>query len=808
MLAVLTTGCATADRSTTPGQELPQASAASPTQAVVNQLPLREGASAVPAQAQSADAASAAGPRVFPGNDQLVRPGLAPKSDPVLSQGERVSLNFENVTVSSLASALLGDLLKVSYTIDAGGDTMVSLRTSKPLPRKQVLDVLDTVLLPHDLAIVRDSAGVYHVTKRSVTAGSRPLTSASKIKDLAGAGTVIVPLNHIGAGEMAKILGPLAPRESIVYVDTLRNLLVLQGSKIQLEGWLEMVDAFDVDYLSGMSLGVFPLEYTNVNVVYDTLQAMIAPDQASGAFGGGSGAGGAQGGVGARPGSAPGSAGGAAALAQSGGGPLNGLVRLFPVERLNALVVVTPRSQILSQVESWIKRLDQPTDSLEAGLFVYPVQNGSAARMAELLNGLFGGSGGGGRAGVAGGSAPSQFGQAGGFGGFGANNASSRSGVSSTGAFGSANSGSGTFGSSNSGMGASGLGSGAGGAFGSGGVFGATSGGGQTGANAATTSVSDLEGNVRVVADESRNALLIRAPRTEFRRIERALRELDKAPTQVLIEATIVEITLTGSLEYGVEWAFNNGLGGGRTGSGLISASGSSDLSGVSKGFSYSIVNNAGAVRATLNALANKSQLRVLSNPSVLVLDNHSATFQVGDQVPVRTGNSTISNGVVISDSFTYKDTGVMLSVSPSVNSGGLITLGVSQAVIDIGATLDAATNQSKFLTRQIQTRVAVRSGETVVLGGMIRENETRARGGVPALSDIPLFGALFSTTSEKRERTELMVLLTPRALEDDDQVRAASVEMRQRIRSLSLQDPTGLGSGSKLGSTLLNPPK
>ena len=802
MLAVLTTGCATADRSTTPGQELPQASAASPTQAVVNQLPLREGASSVPAQAQSADAASAAGPRVFPGNDQLVRPGLAPKSDPVLSQGERVSLNFENVTVSSLASALLGDLLKVSYTIDAGGDTMVSLRTSKPLPRKQVLDVLDTVLLPHDLAIVRDSAGVYHVTKRSVTAGSRPLTSASKIKDLAGAGTVIVPLNHIGAGEMAKILGPLAPRESIVYVDTLRNLLVLQGSKIQLEGWLEMVDAFDVDYLSGMSLGVFPLEYTNVNVVYDTLQAMIAPDQASGAFGGGSGAGGAQGGVGARPGSAPGSAGGAAALAQSGGGPLNGLVRLFPVERLNALVVVTPRSQILSQVESWIKRLDQPTDSLEAGLFVYPVQNGSAARMAELLNGLFGGASSGGRAGVAGGSAPTQFGQAGAFGsGIGANNSSTRSGVSAAGTLSSAASGSGIFGSSGSG---SGLGSG----VGAGGVFGASSGSGLGGSNAATTTVSDLEGNVRVVADESRNALLIRAPRTEFRRIERALRELDKAPKQVLIEATIVEITLTGSLEYGVEWAFNNGLGGGRTGSGLISASGSSDLSGVSKGFSYSIVNNAGAVRATLNALANKSQLRVLSNPSVLVLDNHSATFQVGDQVPVRTGNSTISNGVVISDSFTYKDTGVMLSVSPSVNSGGLITLGVSQAVIDIGATLDAATNQSKFLTRQIQTRVAVRSGETVVLGGMIRENETRARGGVPALSDIPLFGALFSTTSEKRERTELMVLLTPRALEDDDQVRAASVEMRQRIRSLSLQDPTGLGSGSKLGSTLLNPPK
>ena len=800
MLSVLASGCATVDRGTSLGSEIPQATEAVSSQAVPQSLPVREvrQPAGAPAGDVLAGPDAGAGPRVFPGTDQLVKPGLSPRVDPVLAQGDRVSLNFENVTVSSLASALLGDLLKVSYTIDAGGETMVSLRTRKPLPRKQVLDVLDTVLLPHDLAIVRDAAGVYHVTKRNATIGSRPLTSASRIKDLAGAGTVIVPLDHIGAGEMAKILGPLAPRESIVYVDTLRNLLVLQGSKIQLEGWLEMVDAFDVDYLSGMSLGVFPLEYTNVSVVYDTLQTMLAPEQAAGAFGSSASSATASQGAGAgRPAAA---AAGAAAPQQSGGGPLNGLVRLFPVERLNALVVVTPRSQVLTQVETWIRRLDQPTDSLEAGLFVYPVQNGSAVRMAELLNGLFGSSSGGGRAGVAGGSAPNQFGQSGGFGALGGSN-SNRSGTTSLGSQGTGSAfGSSAFGSS-SGSSAGGLSGGIGGA----GAFGTAAGGGSGGANgsAAQTSVSDLEGNVRVVADETRNALLIRAPRTEYRRIERALRELDKAPTQVLIEATIVEINLTGDLKYGLEWAFNNGLGGGRTGGGLLSAAGSAELNPAQRGFTYSIVNNAGAVRATLNALAQRSQLRVLSNPSVLVLDNHNATIQVGNQVPVRTGNSTISNGVVISDSYTYKDTGVMLSVSPSVNSGGLITLGISQAVTDIGATLDTATQQSQFLTRQIQSRVAVRSGDTIVLGGMIRENETTARGGMPLLSDMPLLGALFSTTTEKRERTELMVLLTPRALEDDDQVRAASVEMRQRIRSLSLQGSSSTG----LGSSLLSPP-
>ena len=194
MLAVLAAGCASVDRGTSFGNETPQAVAeAVQGSQALQALPQREQRLRA---GQSGGVESLAGPRVFPGTDQLVKPDLRPREDPVLAQGERVSLNFENVTVSSLAAALLGDLLKVSYTIDAGGDTMVSLRTRKPLPRKQVLDVLDTVLLPHDLAIVRDGAGVYHVTKRSATAGSRPLTSAKRIKDLSGAGTVIVPLDR------------------------------------------------------------------------------------------------------------------------------------------------------------------------------------------------------------------------------------------------------------------------------------------------------------------------------------------------------------------------------------------------------------------------------------------------------------------------------------------------------------------------------------------------------------------------------------------------------------------------------------
>ncbi|MBI3103018.1 MAG: type II secretion system secretin GspD [Burkholderiales bacterium] len=761
LMALLVSACATA--------QVPDPAAASaeqPTQAAVPAAPASGTAPATEkgTSTKSQDKRPPVGSRLFPGNDTLFKNDVSPKVDPALVSGDRVSLNFENISVGSLASALLGDLLQLNYTIDAGGDTVVSLHTRQPLPRNQVLDVLDTVLLPHDLAIVRDSANVYHVTKRTVTVGSRPVVGSARFKDLAGAGTVIVPLNHIGASEMAKILAPVAPREAIVYVDSMRNLLVLQGSKAQLGGWLELVEAFDVDFLAGMSLGVFVLENASVGVVRDALQALIGGDaSASSPYGNtsiGNAPGGAQGA--ALPAAAANMFGmaaansGATAGAAQQANPLHGLVRVIPVERLNALVVVTPRSQILSQVETWIRRLDRPMDALEANLFVYPVQNGSATHLAEMLNGLFGSGAGGAKSGVAAGNAPAQF--------------TSAAGTGSTGTLATGSSKTAT--TSGTTMAATGS-------------MPSAVQNSANATNAATTTVSQLDGNVRVVADEKRNALLIRAPRTEYRRIEQALRELDKAPTQVLIEASIVEVSLTGNLAYGVEWFVQNSLGGGREGNALLNMRESGSIGPSQPGFSYTILNKAGTIRATLNALAEKSQLRVLSNPTVLVLDNHNATIQIGNQQPVK--SATTSSGTLVTESITYKDTGVMLSVTPSVNAGGLITMDIMQQVTDVGE-IDAATKQRNFMTRQIQSKVAVRSGEPVVLGGLIRENATNGSSGVPLLSEIPVLGALFGTNSAKSNRTELLVLLTPRALENDDQLRAASAELRQRMRAISLQ--------------------
>ncbi|WP_246098983.1 type II secretion system secretin GspD [Tepidimonas thermarum] len=683
---------------------------------------------------------------------------MAPRTDAVLARGDRVSLNFEGAPIGQLAQALLGDLLQLNYTVDAGADIPISLRTHQPIPRPQVLDVLDAALLPHDLAIVRDPAGVYHVTKRSTTPGARPVVGAARVRELPGAGIVIAPLNHIGAAEMAKILAPVAPREALVHVDTLRNVLVLQGSKAQLTGWLDLVDAFDVDFLAGMSVGVFVLEYANVNDVRDAMQMLLGTDRAGEIVGQAAST------ASSIPAQATGGPQGAATAtvgaASASVNPLAGLLRVLPIERLNALVVVTPRQHILTQVETWIRRLDRPTDAHESALFVYPVQHGSAVDLAEMLNGLFGADGAR-TTGVAAGNAPTQLTRA--SGPSAANPASATAanartaGATTTPAL-----------APIAPMGAAGAGNG----------------------QAALTSATRLEGNIRVVADEKRNALLIRAPRPEYRRIEQALRELDKAPAQVLIEASIVEVTLTGSLQYGVEWFLQNSLSGGREGQALLNLRQSGAIGPRQPGFSYTILNRAGVIRAALNALADNSLLRVLSNPSVLVQDNHNATIQIGRQQPIKTA-TTVATSNLVTESISYKDTGVMLSVTPSVNAGGTVTMDIVQQVTDVGE-IDAATGQRNFLTRQIQSRVAVRSGETVVLGGLIRDNETNGSSGLPGLSQIPVLGALFGTQTKQRDRTELLVLLTPRALEDDDALRAASTELRERMRTLSLQAPVG----------------
>ena len=680
-------------------------------------------------------------PSLVRGTDQMTK-DVSPRANFSASGGD-VSLRFEQAPATDVVHAILGDLLKLPYTIQQPISGTITLHTQKPMPRDQLLSVFESVLRANGLVMMADSAGVMHVGKPDAFKDSVPPLGKLSAPQI-GQGLVVVPLKYVGASEMADILKPVTRPEAIVRVDQVRNLLIMMGSRQQLEGWLDIIETFDVDVLKGMSVGLFPLQNVSVKELESALRAIL-----SGASPASAAAASAPRAATGQPAAATSPLAPAEVQALPSLGPLGGVVRLMAIDRLNALLVVTPRAHYLETVREWVEKLDRPKDGeTERQLFVYPVQNGTAQHMANLLNALFGGGtqaqGANANSGVAPGMAAGSLGTQG------------ATGTTSAQAFASA----------------------------------ASANSGQQGA--AISQVS-LGSQVKVVADEFNNSLIIFAPRVDYRKIESALRRLDQAPNQVLIEASILEVTLTDALKYGLQWYFQDSLRSGWSGAGQLTSSSSGTIAAASPGFSYSITNPLGDVRAVLNALAEKSLLKVLSSPSIMVLDNHTAAIQVGDQQPVRSGE-TVTTGGVITSSIQYKDTGVMLSVTPSVNAGGSVAMTVKQTVTDVGS-VDSATGQRSFLQRQISSRVSVRSGETVVLGGLIRDNKTNGRQGVPLLSSIPYLGTLFSTTTDSTTRQELLVMITPRVMQSDDDIREVSDEMRVRMRALSQYGAVGQGA-------------
>jgi general secretion pathway protein D len=300
---------------------------------------------------------------------------------------------------------------------------------------------------------------------------------------------------------------------------------------------------------------------------------------------------------------------------------------------------------------------------------------------------------------------------------------------------------------------------------------------------------------VRIVADSDNNSLLIWATSQNYERILSTLQKIDVAPRQVLIEATIAEVTLSGQLQYGLQWFFNNGVGRDYTGTGSLGlptdVTLTDALENIPAGqFSYAITNSDDIVKALLTALASDSKLKVLSSPQVMVLDNQQATIRVGTDQPVPSGTSTVNN-VTTTGGVTYKPTGVLLEVLPRVNAGGIVNMEIRQEVIDVGPLVDVsqagatARQERSFLQRTVTSKVTVKSGQTLVLGGLIRDNRTEAQRGIPVLYKIPVLGALFGNTSELVDRTELIVLITPRVVRNTEEIDAVTDEIRRKMRAV-----------------------
>lgn len=295
-----------------------------------------------------------------------------------------------------------------------------------------------------------------------------------------------------------------------------------------------------------------------------------------------------------------------------------------------------------------------------------------------------------------------------------------------------------------------------------------------------------------VVADEENNALLVSTTLREYERIQRILKQLDVMPTQVLIEAVIAEVTLNDQLKFGLRWFFENGnyrVGLSDLANGAASAS--------FPGFAWSFSTNNMAV--TLNALSSITNVNVVSAPTLMALNNQKATLQVGDQVPIVTQQaaSTTTNNAAIVSSIELKDTGVILSVTPRVNTSGRVMLDIQQEVSNVVRTTTSGIDSPTIQQRKLSTRVIVDDNESLALGGLIEQNNSVTRSQVPVLGRIPIFGNAFKHKEDKIKKTELIIFIRPRIVRDVQQARDVTDEFR---RQLNFGSSINRRSGSTVG--------
>jgi general secretion pathway protein D len=482
------------------------------------------------------------------------------------------------------------------------------------------------------------------------------------------------------------------------------------------------------------------------------------------------------------------------------GGLSQNLVKVQPIARLNAVMVISSKPALLKTAATWISRLDK-SDTASTGVKVYQVRYGDARQLAGLLNDIFGG-GGGGRSGID--SATNQIAPGSGVatsttsmgqqtglqipnarnqpGGASDSRLSGTTspivGIGGTGGTGGASPNdivsnrSGAFGRQSPGTGG----------FGSGG-FGASGTGNQQGG---------ILPGVRITADAVNNTLLIYANQESYRIIEQTLRQVDRPQLQVSIDATIAEITLNENLNYGVQAYLGSTDVGAHPdkGSGLITAGTSAVLARTLPGFNF-LVGAESQPNVILNALRAVSDVKVLSTPSVVVLDNQVATLQVGDQVPVATASATVlsGTGTPVVNTIDYRNTGVILRVVPRINANGNVLLDIEQEISNVAAG-SAGSLTPTVSQRRVKSSIAVASGQTVLLAGLISERSDNQRTGLPIIDQLPL-GNLLGNTTKTKTRTELIIFIRPQIIRDGVDAMRVAEELRTKLQGrIGSSDP------------------
>jgi general secretion pathway protein D len=425
-----------------------------------------------------------------------------------------------------------------------------------------------------------------------------------------------------------------------------------------------------------------------------------------------------------------------------------GTVRILPIYRMNALIVVATTKEALSYVGQWVETFDKMFLVARPKIFVYALQNSKATHIASMLQSIFSGSS------SSSPSAPSAS---------AASPTAPRAGAAPA------------------------------------------AGAPKTGPAATVTGGgSFVSTETRVFADEITNSLIILATPSDYAFIEETIKKIDIMPRQVVIEGLIARVDLTDNLSFGLSWSLKTDI----NISGLNPFTNPVDLNGSiginpgglnptklpAKGFTLVGTDSKNIVRAVITALAEESKAKVLAAPHILVSDNREARIQVGRQVPIATSTTSTlttststdtSTSIPVTSTIQYKDIGIILKVKPQVNDSGLISLEITQEVSSLGETVKVGGQDETSINKtEATTNLVAQDGETIVIGGLIQEDTSKSQDGIPFLNKIPILGSLFGNTTNKTNRTELIILLTPHVIRSHEEAGSVTSDYIDKYQS------------------------
>ena len=650
---------------------------------------------------------------------------LTPSVPDELKQTKELSLNFEAVDIREIIQTF-SELLKLDYIIEPGIAGEVTLHTSNKIPVQNLFKVFEQILTMNGIAMIKKET-FYHFIPMP-EAKSNPIglyhgKNKEGIPDEDRMIIQIIPLKYILSRNVQPTVAPLLSKNAHFINQETTNTLIIVEIASNMRRLVEIIGALDVNNIENTDIEMFSINYSDALEVGKALQEVFTN------------------------------------LGYANTGPVS--LKLVPVKNLNSILVVNTIPNLLPVVESWIKKLDQPKVEGQTATFVYYLQNAESGNMASLLTSIYGSKKSkkdaeeemrlrrAKKEDVAKEPKPA---------------AERREEKKTTPLAPQAK------------------------------VEGAQE-----------LATGEIEGEVSVIADTDTNALIVRTDPKNYPAIEDTIKKLDRMPLQVLIEAMIMDVALDENTKFGVEWALkgaaeSNGSGinfatkssqGGKNAGffeGGPSAIQQTSLFNDTAGTLGLYVGSASKVMSMLHAYGLDKKTNVLSSPIVITSDNKPSTISITNQIPITsatyTATTSATTGYVLPSTIEYRDVGIKLKVTPKINDDRFVVLEVSQEVSGVLPSAQGETNP-RFYSRTAETNVVVKDKETIILGGLMQTTKSNTKTGVPFLSDIPIFGNLFSAKEDNLNKSELLIFITPHVIMNTQEGRVVTKEFREKLKLL-----------------------